>query len=293
MKARKMTGAMLRQWLGCSLAGGMIVAAAAAHADALRVQAVPALPALPGGTGTVKGDRVNVRTRPETKAEVVAQLNKGDTVTILGRQGAGKDEWLKIAMPASAKCYVSAKLLADGVTTGDRINVRCGPGTNYRDVGKLAKGDRVEVVKTEGEWAQIKPTAACSAWIAAQFVDVAPEPTPTPTAVPEVVTPPVAMTPQPAPPAIQLMDVNPDVIVGYVAKSGVLQAVAEPTKAPAAYELMTDRVGGLVHRIAYVESPDKNLAKFVGKPVRVLGNQRWRKGDRDPVIVADRVERVW
>jgi hypothetical protein len=40
--------------------------------------------------------------------------------------------------------------------------------------------------------------------------------------------------------------------------------------------------------------PDpRYLAKFAGKHVRVMGNQRWHKGDRDPVIVAERVERVW
>jgi uncharacterized protein YgiM (DUF1202 family) len=281
-----------RQLLGAGLAGGIMLAAAAAHADALRAQALPpalpALPAMTGAKGTVRGDRVNIRARAEAKSEVIGQLNKGDTVEILGRQGEGKNEWLKIALPATAKCYVSAKLITAGAINTDRVNVRSGPGTNFHELGKLAKGENVEVVKKDGEWAQIKPTAACSGWVSAQFVEVLAEPMPTT----EVVMPPV-MAALPAPPAVQVVDVNPDVLVSYVTKDGILKAVAEPTKSPAAFELMTDEVGGRDYRIAYLESPDKNLAKFVGKHVRVMGNQRWRKGDRDPVIVAERVERVW
>jgi uncharacterized protein YgiM (DUF1202 family) len=270
------------------LAGVAVLAAAAAQADMLRVEAPPALPALAASQGTLKADKVNVRSRPDTKSEVIIQLNKGDTVEILGRQGEGKNEWLKIALPAKAKCYVSSKLIADGAVTTDGVNVRCGPGTNFKEVGKLAKGARVEVVAKSGDWTQIKPTASCSGWIAAQFVDVAPAPV----QPPEVVTPPVAAVP-PAPPAVQVTDVNPDVLVSYVVKNGILKAVADRAKEPAAYELMTEEVGGREYRIAYVESTDKNLAKLVNKPVRVMGNQRWRKGERDPVIVAERIERAW
>ncbi len=283
------------QLLVLFITGSLLGATGVARADALRAQAGSVATRATGETGAVRGDRVNVRARPDTKAEVVAQLNKGDVVTILGREGAGQEEWLRIAMPASAKCYVSAKLIADGVVTGDKVNVRCGPGTNFRDVGKVAKGERLQVIKTEGEWAQIKPTAGCSAWVAAQFVEITVAPPPAPS-VPatEIVPPPVPLvSPQPAPPTVELVNVQPDVIVSVVTKSGFLKVVAEPVKAPAAYELMTAEVGGLAHRIAYLESPDQSLAKFVGKEVRVIGNQRWRKGDREPVIVAERVERIW
>lgn len=292
MKTWQNSGVAIRQWLGAGAAGLVVMIAATARADALRAQAPPALPALTTAQGTVRGDRVNVRARADAKSEVVAQLNKGDTVEILGRQGADKNEWLRIAVPASGKCYVSAKLVADGVATTDKVNVRCGPGINFHDLGKLAKGESVAVVKKDGDWAQIKPTAGCSAWVSAQFVEVLAAPAPAPAPVAEVVTPPVVAIPQPAPPAVQMVDVNPDVIVSYVTKDGILKTVVD-SAAPAAYELMTEEIGGREYRIAYLESAEKNLGRFVGKHVRVLGNERWRRGDRDPVIVAERVERVW
>jgi hypothetical protein len=47
------------------------------------------------------------------------------------------------------------------------------------------------------------------------------------------------------------------------------------------------------HRIAYLEMNIKDLLKYEGKHVRILGNLRWRRGDRYPVIVVERIEPVW
>jgi uncharacterized protein YgiM (DUF1202 family) len=267
-----------------------------------------AAPVAQTGRGAVKGNRCNVRSRPSTSAEVVAQLHKGDTVEVLERKSAGERdkpmEWLRIVLPATAKCYVSAKHLADGVVDADDLNVRCGPGANYRDVGKLAKGTKVEVVATKGEWTQIKPTPQCSGWIAAELVDVEPAAAPSvmpavpsapPTVnMPEIVTPPVAAPVPPAAtpvPAVSVVNIDPDVAVAYVVKDGYLHAVTD-SNAPAAYELRTQETDRLSFRMAYLETSETNLKKFEGKHVRVTGNQRWRKGDRYPVIAIERIDRV-
>lgn len=256
---------------------------------------------------TVQKDRANVRTRPSTTSEVVAQLSKGDTVDVLEHKSVtGKDkpmEWLRIPLPATAKCFVSAKLISDGAAKSDAVNVRSGPGTHYHEIGKLAKGDRVEVVKTMGVWLEIKPTPHCTGWIAADLVIIesgvaAPVPPlpPVTSEKNEVVTPPIALpgTPAPAAPAVQVQVVNtdPDVLVTYVVKDGILR----PTKdanAPATHELMTPSMNRLDHRICYVDAGQTNLNRFVGKQVRVSGNQRWRKGDRYAVLTAEHVDMIW
>jgi uncharacterized protein YgiM (DUF1202 family) len=261
-------------------------------------------------------DRSNVRARPSKTAEVVAQLNKGDTVEVLERKSVTEkdktEEWLRIALPATAKCYVNAKLIENGAAKVDAVNVRCGPGTHYRDVGKLARGERVEVLKTTGVWLEIKPTEHCSGWIAAELIKAeagAPKPatapaaapgTPPPSTVPsanappEVVTPPVALpgTPAPAAPAVRIVNTDPDVQVAYVVKDGILRTVKD-ANAPAAYELVTPAMDRLDHRICYVEVAQMNVTRFDGKHVRISGNQHWRKGDRDAVLAAERVEMVW
>lgn len=257
---------------------------------------------------TVQRERSNVRARPIITSEVVAQLHKGDVVEVLEHKTApGKDkpmEWLRIPLPATAKCFVAAKLVSDGVASVDALNVRCGPGTQYRDIGKLAKGERVEVLKTVGEWLEIKPTPNCTGWIAAELVEIqatapatapALPPLPPPAIQAEVTTPPVAVSPQPIPaaPAIQVVDTDPDVRVAYVVKDGVLKAAKDPANTPGSHQLMTPEKNGLQHVICYVNAPQLNLGRYEGKLVRVSGNQRWHKGDRYPLIVAERVDMVW
>jgi uncharacterized protein YgiM (DUF1202 family) len=257
--------------------------------------ALPAATALTG-SGTVKGDRVNVRSRPSTTAEVVAQLNKGDPVEIRGTKSvteAGKTrDWFQIGLPAHAKAFVASQYLAGGVATTDGVNIRCGPGTNYRDIGKLAKGETVEVIKTTGEWSQIKPTTRCAGWVAADLVEIAAAAAAAPE-ITEVVTPPVVAPLPPAPatePVVQVISTDPDVQVRYVVKVGVLERSTDDT---APYELLTEERLRLQHRRSFVEAPDRNLDRYLGKMVRIQGNERWHKGERYPILTADRVDIVW
>ena len=285
--------------LSVVLACAAVWAGQVARADSAAAVQPVAAPAAQTDRGTVKGEHSNVRSRPSLHAEVVAQLHKGEAVDVLEHKTVAEPksmDWLRIALPATAKCYVSAKHLTDGAANVENLNVRCGPGSSYRDVGKLPKGAKVEVVEKKGEWVQIRPTSECSGWIAAELVEVqaAPAPVAAPTPAPsantaEIVTPPVAAPPAPA---ISVVNTDPDVLVTYAVKDGYLQSVNEPN-APASFELRTPEVDRLSYRMAYLEASEMNLKKFEGKHVRVVGNQRWRKGDRYPVIVVERIDRVW
>jgi hypothetical protein len=94
------------------------------------------------------------------------------------------------------------------------------------------------------------------------------------------------------PPAISVVNTDPDVLVTYAVKDGYLRSVNEPN-APASFELRTAEVDRISHRMAYLETSEMNLKKFEGKHVRVVGNQRWHKGDRYPVIAIERIDVVW
>ena len=283
--------------LSVALACAATWSAPACRADSGAAIQPIAAPVGPTGRGTVKGERSNVRSRPNLHSEVVVQLHKGDSVDVLERKTVTEQkamEWLRIALPVTAKCYVRAKHLTDNAASVDNLNVHCGPGSSYREVGKLPKGTKVEVVEKRGEWAQIKPTAECSGWIAAELVEVQAAPIAAPTPVPsanttEIVTPPVAARPGPA---VSVVNTDPDVLVTYAVKDGYLRSVNEPN-APASFELRTPEVDRLSFRMAYLEASDTNLKKFEGKHVRVVGNQRWRKGDRYPVIAVERIDMVW
>ena len=88
------------------------------------------------------------------------------------------------------------------------------------------------------------------------------------------------------------MYADPDILVTYVVKDGYVGAVTEPN-APAAFELRTAEVDRLSFRIAYLETSETNLKRFEGKHVRIVGTQRWRKGERYPVIAIERIDMVW
>ncbi len=223
-------------------------------------------------------------------------------------EGGRERDWLNIELPDSAKCYVSSQYLADGTVTGDSLYVRCGAGKNYRHVGKLAKDARVEVIGQEGDWTRIKPTAACTGWIAAELVEVAAAPEPEPIVIAEAepepavevddLPPAVPLEPVPAPeptPAerVEVISTDPDVHVYSVLKSGILAAAAADD-APAAYQLERETNMGRRHLVCYLVPPDDvAMDRFQGKEIRVSGTMHWHRGDRYAVLHADRVERIW
>ncbi len=287
--------------ISVALAGLLAVGVTGTRADS--GEAPVAKAAVTGETGTVRGNHCNVRSRPSTTAEVVVQLNKGDTIEIRETKSvteAGKPrEWLRIGLPATAKCFVMTKLIADGAANAHAVNVHCGPGKNFREIGKLAQGDKVEAVGTHGEWTQIKPTGNCSGWISADLVAIAaPAPAPAPAATPvsAVAPPPAVPTPTPAPPAapeVKVVSTGPEVMVQYVIKEGIVEAVANATNAPASYELRTPEEDRMDHRICYLTTDKINLQRYTGKSVRVFGDETWRKDERYPVLAVDRIDIAW
>ncbi|RKY14997.1 MAG: hypothetical protein DRP63_07600 [Planctomycetota bacterium] len=63
------------------------------------------------------------------------------------------------------------KFPAKAYMIGDRVNVRCGPGTNYRSLTKLNKGDEITVMGKKGEWFAIKPPKGVVFLVVKRFVN--------------------------------------------------------------------------------------------------------------------------
>ena len=66
--------------------------------------------------------------------------------------------------------------LADGPSVaeviGNDVHVRSGPGTNFYHCGKLYRGDRVQVLKSQQGWSCIVPPPGCFSWVAMQYVSI-------------------------------------------------------------------------------------------------------------------------
>lgn len=126
--------------------------------------------------GIVTGTQLNVRSGPGTNYDKVASYDFGTRVNVLHTIKVGDTTWgcTKDGWIAMGYVYVDGTKGENGGTgtmTGDGVNIRSGPGTNYDSVGSLNKGTTVEIlhqVKIDGRtWGCIS-----KGWIAMEFVDM-------------------------------------------------------------------------------------------------------------------------
>lgn len=166
-------------------------------------------------TAVVNRNHVNIRAQATMTAEIIAQLQKGEAVTVLEtakNPGASGDEpaaWSKIALPADTPVWVYAPSIDPATKTVRvrKLNVRAGPGSNFSAIGSLTKGTVVSDIRVLDQWMEVTAPSSSFAYVAAQFLDpthAAPAQAPaTTTPAPSTETappPPVALTPPPPPP---------------------------------------------------------------------------------------------
>ncbi len=58
-----------------------------------------------------------------------------------------------------------------GTVTGNVVNLRALPGTNYELVAKLKFGDKVKVVGEKSDWFHVEVPAGAAAWVSSKFLD--------------------------------------------------------------------------------------------------------------------------
>jgi uncharacterized protein YgiM (DUF1202 family) len=130
----------------------------------------------PPFAGVITGGKVNVRAGANLNFEIIGRLERGDRVIVLGAENG----WYRIEMPAAASVYVNAAYLkkeGEGIpgtylVTGNKVNVRAGPGLNFNVLGQVGDGDRITVTGIEsGEWYRIRPPEGCSSWVYRDFVE--------------------------------------------------------------------------------------------------------------------------
>ena len=124
------------------------------------------------------GMTLNVRSGPGTTYAVLGSLKHGEKVTVTDENAS----WYKISFGGKAgyisKSFVSSQAVSTATTqkTGTvnaplGLNVRSGPGTNYKVVGGLSNGMKVTIVEQSGAWYKIK-YGSSEAWVSSSFVKV-------------------------------------------------------------------------------------------------------------------------
>ncbi|MCT2089714.1 SH3 domain-containing protein [Micrococcus terreus] len=151
------------------LLGGTIATSPEALAAPVAVVASP--------TGTASTtSAVNMRSGPSTGYRVVRVLARGATVTKTGTVRGG---WTQVRVSGRTGWVSSAYLTtARSTSTGSKgttktvanVNVRSGPSTGYRVIGKLHRGTTVtKTGAVRGAWTQVKVDGR-TGWVSSRFL---------------------------------------------------------------------------------------------------------------------------
>jgi uncharacterized protein YgiM (DUF1202 family) len=130
---------------------------------------------------TITGDKVYVRSGPDTKYYEIGQLVKGDLVYVIGVNKG----WYQILPPNGSFCMVAKEYVdletggTGGTIKGDFINVRAGSAI-YKDTDPYAvvapplrKGTRLKVLGATDKYYQIAPPEKAYVFVSAQYVKAA------------------------------------------------------------------------------------------------------------------------
>ena len=115
---------------------------------------------------TVNG--LNIRETPSTLGKVVGCLTRYQKVEVLETSG----DWLRISSGWINKNYVqpvNSSVTANntGTVKASALNVRSGPGTNYKLVGSLWFGEKVIILENRGGWYRIN-----EGWVKADYIKI-------------------------------------------------------------------------------------------------------------------------
>lgn len=130
------------------------------------------------GLAEVCESNVNVRGQAGLKGEVVAHVQKSDSVTVLSEITLDKHksgepaQWAKILLPPSTKVWVDANFIDDANKTvrPKKLNLRAGPSENYSVLGVIERGTPISEIVTRNGWTQIETPTNAYAFVAAMYL---------------------------------------------------------------------------------------------------------------------------
>ena len=120
---------------------------------------------------TVNASRLNFRKTASDSGAVITTLTRGAVVQVLQPGGT----WTKVKYGGNegfmATAYLKASAAKYGTITAGELNVRSSASASSSVLGKLAKGDVVEISQTGGSWHKIKYKSS-TAYVYASYVKV-------------------------------------------------------------------------------------------------------------------------
>lgn len=134
--------------------GLLALAASAAHAQSMV---------------SVQGSMLNMREGPGTHTTVLWELKKGYPLKVTQRKG----NWLKVSDFEGDTGWVARSLTGSAphhVVKSPVANIRSGPGTQHRIVGKASYGDVVRTREKRADWVRVEREEGVGGWIAKRLL---------------------------------------------------------------------------------------------------------------------------
>jgi SH3-like domain-containing protein len=118
---------------------------------------------------SVAGEKVNMRKGPSTKYAVKWELGKGFPLRVIGSQG----NWFKVSDFESDVGWVYKKLVNRNPhlvvkvnkKSRKRANIRSGPGTKYKIVGKAEYGVVFKTLQRSDGWVKVQHEQGLTGWV--------------------------------------------------------------------------------------------------------------------------------
>lgn len=115
---------------------------------------------------------LNLRSGPGTNFQIITRLYGGTEVDAIGQSGS----WRRVVLPDGTTGWASGNFMSrryrqqrpyDAIvarTSDGFLNLRTGPGTNYRIVQRLYAGQGVYVVASQGNWLRVRLADGTVGW---------------------------------------------------------------------------------------------------------------------------------
>lgn len=107
---------------------------------------------------------VNMRSGAGTEHEAIWKLNRGYPLLVTGRSG----DWLKVRDFENDEGWVSKRLTGRTphfIVESSTANLRSGPGTRYRVIGKAVYGEVLRTVEQRPKWAKVRNGEGLVGWV--------------------------------------------------------------------------------------------------------------------------------
>lgn len=125
---------------------------------------------------TIASEELNVREGPGLSYKVLKKVQKGESFPVITSDG----DWYQIDLGSGKKGWVVNWLvtkkesmesgLGQGIVLTNSLRVRSGPGTSYEVTGSINQGDKVEILKQNGDWLEVQ-TPIGNGWVSKDYIE--------------------------------------------------------------------------------------------------------------------------